>query len=101
VNTKQPFGALSATSGENKDDMDNKHLKVILENGKLVKISCRRLPDGAWSVVGWGPTLSVRSTDIENDQLLYDFAYAVLFINDEGDARDADAIVKIVRDNLY
>lgn len=81
--------------------MDNRHLKVILENGKLVKISCRKLPDGSWSVVGWGPTLSVRSTDIGNNRILNDFAYAVLFINGEGDARDADVIVNTVQDILY
>jgi hypothetical protein len=81
--------------------MDNKHIKVILDGSKLIKISSRRLADGSWSVVGWGPSLSVRSTDIENDQLLYDFAYAVLFINN-ADPNDSDAgeIVSAIRASL-
>ncbi len=61
--------------------MDTKHIKVILDDGKLIKASCRKLPDGNWSVVGWGPSVSVRSTSIDNDSLLYEFIDTLLYIN--------------------
>lgn len=81
--------------------METKHIKVILGGDKLIKISSRKLPDGSWSVVGWGPTLSVRSTDIDNDQLLYEFAYATLFINDEDpNSIDAGEIVAAIREAI-
>jgi hypothetical protein len=63
--------------------MDNKHIKVVTPSGNILKISFRKLPDGEWSVVGWGNTVSVRSTDIKTGGFLIEFIDALLYINGE------------------
>lgn len=102
MNTKLPFGVRFATNGKHKDDMETKHIKVIVDDGKIIKASCRRLPDGQWSVVGWGPSLSVRSTSVDNDPLLDEFIDALLYINNvEPNDLDSgsvyDALVDVIQ----
>lgn len=63
--------------------MDNKHIKVVAPSGNILKISFRKLPDGEWSVVGWGDAVSVRSTDIKTGSFLMEFIDALLYINGE------------------
>jgi len=80
--------------------MNTRHVKVIID-GLLIKISCRTLADGTWSVVGWGNNLSLRSTDIEIDDNLQDFARYLLYINDlDTSSESIDIVVSKIVDAI-
>jgi hypothetical protein len=77
--------------------MDNKHIKVVTPSGNILKISFRKLPDGEWSVVGWGDAVSVRSTDIKTGSFLMEFIDAFLYINGES---QNDENIEVVHDAI-
>ena len=80
--------------------MNTKHIKVLID-GQLIKISCRTLADGTWSVVGWGNFVSLRSTDTEIDQNLNEFARYLLYINDlQTNSKDIDIIVNKIEEAI-
>ena len=85
--------------------MDTEHITVVLENTDedgyqtkdTVKISCRELKDGNWSIVGWSKNLSIRTTSTKHHALLYDFASALLYVNDVSTSNYVSKTDKIIK----
>lgn len=88
--------------------MDTEHITVIVEHtdedgyqtNDTVKISCRELKDGNWSIVGWSKNLSIRTTSTKHQALLEDFASALLYVNDvhSVDLSNTDKIIKAIEE---
>ncbi len=88
--------------------MDTEHITVIVEHtdedgyqtNDTVKISCRELKDGNWSIVGWSKNLSIRTTSTKHQALLEDFTSALLYVNDvhSVDANNTDKIIKAIEE---
>jgi hypothetical protein len=70
------------------------------QTNDTVKISCRELKDGNWSIVGWSKNLSIRTTSTKHQALLEDFASALLYVNDvhSVDANNTDKIIKAIEE---
>jgi len=85
--------------------MNTEHITVVLEHtdedgyqtNDTVKISCRELKDGNWSIVGWSKNLSIRTTSTKHQALLEDFASALLYVNNVSTSNYASKTDKIIK----
>jgi len=84
--------------------MDRSSKINVVVGDTVIYLSLQKLPDGKWSVMGWGDSVTVRSINISVKPLLMDFCELLqlaknLEVTDEGTEVLANAITDAVETN--
>lgn len=81
--------------------MDRQNKVNIEVGGAIFHITLQKLPDGKWSVMGWGDSVTVRSINVESDVLIRDFCEILLIARRVGITEErVDYMVASIREGV-